>query len=42
MHLPVTLRGDRLGVPPVPLPGGDHLRGCVAESAEVPKCSGTR
>ncbi|MER7406404.1 PP2C family protein-serine/threonine phosphatase [Streptomyces sp. NPDC000070] len=40
VHLPVTVRGDRLGVLSVTLPGGDHLRGCVAELAEVAQVLG--
>lgn len=34
-HLPVTVRGDRLGVLSVTLPGPEHTRGCLDELAEV-------
>ncbi|GGX92004.1 phosphatase [Streptomyces minutiscleroticus] len=34
-HLPVSVRGDRLGVLSVVLPGGDHVRGCLEELAEI-------
>jgi len=34
-HLPVTVRGDRLGVLSVTLPGGEHVQGCLDELAEV-------
>ncbi|MET9395283.1 PP2C family protein-serine/threonine phosphatase [Streptomyces sp. NPDC006624] len=40
VHLPVTVRGDRLGVLTVTLPGGEHLRGCLAELAEVAQVLG--
>ncbi|WP_167407319.1 PP2C family protein-serine/threonine phosphatase [Streptomyces swartbergensis] len=40
VHLPVTVRGDRLGVLSVTLPGGDHLRSCVAELTEVAQVLG--
>ncbi|MFG2455041.1 PP2C family protein-serine/threonine phosphatase [Streptomyces sp. NPDC048512] len=35
VHLPVTVRGDRLGILAVSLPGGEHARGCLKELAEV-------
>ncbi|MGX1560302.1 PP2C family protein-serine/threonine phosphatase [Streptomyces sp. NPDC055506] len=34
-HLPVTVRGDRLGVLTVVLPGGEHADGCLGELAEI-------
>ncbi|MFI6937507.1 PP2C family protein-serine/threonine phosphatase [Streptomyces sp. NPDC050287] len=40
VHLPVTVRGDRLGVLSVTLPDGDHVRGCLAELAEVAEVLG--
>ncbi|MFH8854224.1 PP2C family protein-serine/threonine phosphatase [Streptomyces rochei] len=39
-HLPVSVRGDRLGVLSVVLPGGDHVRGCLAELAEIAEVLG--
>ncbi|GHC05798.1 MULTISPECIES: PP2C family protein-serine/threonine phosphatase [Streptomyces rochei group] len=39
-HLPVSVRGDRLGVLSVVLPGGDHARGCLAELAEIAEVLG--
>ncbi|MGW6927547.1 PP2C family protein-serine/threonine phosphatase [Streptomyces sp. NPDC054950] len=35
VHLPVTVRGDRLGVLSVTLPGGEHARGCLRELTEI-------
>ncbi|MFD6925751.1 PP2C family protein-serine/threonine phosphatase [Streptomyces sp. NPDC059944] len=35
IHLPVTVRGDRLGILSVVLPGGDHARGCLKELTEL-------
>ncbi|MFE3169510.1 PP2C family protein-serine/threonine phosphatase [Streptomyces sp. NPDC059224] len=35
VHLPVSVRGDRLGVLSVTLPGGDAARGYVSELAEI-------
>ncbi|MFB7934817.1 PP2C family protein-serine/threonine phosphatase [Streptomyces sp. NPDC056039] len=39
-HLPVTVRGDRLGVLTVVLPGGEHADGCLGELAEVAQVLG--
>jgi hypothetical protein len=39
-HLPVTVRGDRLGVLTVTLPGGEHADGCIAELAEIAEVLG--
>ncbi|GGZ63058.1 PP2C family protein-serine/threonine phosphatase [Streptomyces rochei] len=39
-HLPVSVRGDRLGVLSVVLPDGDHVRGCLAELAEIAEVLG--
>ncbi|AXE86978.1 Phosphoserine phosphatase RsbU [Streptomyces sp. Go-475] len=39
-HLPVTVRGDRLGVLTVTLPGGEHSQGCLAELAEIAQVLG--
>ncbi|MFC9130240.1 PP2C family protein-serine/threonine phosphatase [Streptomyces sp. NPDC057099] len=39
-HLPVTVRGDRLGVLTVVLPGGEHADGCLAELAEIAEVLG--
>lgn len=35
VHLPVTVRGDRLGVLSVTLPGEEHARECLAELADI-------
>ncbi|MEU3841161.1 PP2C family protein-serine/threonine phosphatase [Streptomyces sp. NPDC028635] len=35
VHLPVTVRGDRLGVLSVTLPDGGHVKECLAELAEI-------
>ncbi|MGK5695120.1 PP2C family protein-serine/threonine phosphatase [Streptomyces sp. URMC 128] len=35
VHLPVTVRGDRLGVLTVTLPGGEHADGRIGELAEI-------
>ncbi|GGW77174.1 phosphatase [Streptomyces galilaeus] len=40
VHLPVTVRGDRLGVLSVTLPGGSHARDCLAELAEIAEILG--
>ncbi|WP_030682984.1 PP2C family protein-serine/threonine phosphatase [Streptomyces cellulosae] len=40
VHLPVTVRGDRLGVLSVTLPDGDDARGCLAELADVAEVLG--
>ncbi len=39
-HLPVTVRGDRLGVMSVALPGGEHADGCLGELAEIAQVLG--
>ncbi|MFE6200921.1 PP2C family protein-serine/threonine phosphatase [Streptomyces sp. NPDC057838] len=39
-HLPVTVRGDRLGVLTVTLPGGRHAEGDLAELAEIAEVLG--
>ncbi|WP_338780711.1 PP2C family protein-serine/threonine phosphatase [Streptomyces sp. DG1A-41] len=39
-HLPVTVRGDRLGVLTVTLPGGEHADGCLGELAEIAEVLG--
>ncbi|MGI5426875.1 PP2C family protein-serine/threonine phosphatase [Streptomyces sp. CA-179760] len=39
-HLPVTVRGDRLGVLTVVLPGGEHADGCLGELAEIAQVLG--
>ncbi|MEU6918514.1 PP2C family protein-serine/threonine phosphatase [Streptomyces olindensis] len=39
-HLPVTVRGDRLGVLTVTLPGGEHAQGCLGELAEIAQVLG--
>ncbi|MFF7377930.1 PP2C family protein-serine/threonine phosphatase [Streptomyces massasporeus] len=39
-HLPVTVRGDRLGVLTVTLPGGEHAQGCLGELAEIAEVLG--
>ncbi|WP_328418036.1 serine/threonine-protein phosphatase [Streptomyces violaceus] len=39
-HLPVTVRGDRLGVLTVVLPGGEHTDGCLGELAEIAQVLG--
>ncbi|MET9392043.1 PP2C family protein-serine/threonine phosphatase [Streptomyces sp. NPDC006624] len=39
-HLPVTVRGDRLGVLTVTLPGGAHAEGCLGELAEIAEVLG--
>ncbi|WP_395571852.1 PP2C family protein-serine/threonine phosphatase [Streptomyces sp. BK79] len=39
-HLPVSVRGDRLGVLSVALPGGDHVRDCLTELAEIAEVLG--
>ncbi|WP_437025859.1 PP2C family protein-serine/threonine phosphatase [Streptomyces sp. enrichment culture] len=39
-HLPVSVRGDRLGVLSVVLPGRDHVRDCLAELAEIAEVLG--
>ncbi|WP_308121999.1 PP2C family protein-serine/threonine phosphatase [Streptomyces sp. TRM70350] len=39
-HLPVTVRGDRLGVLSVTLPGGDHVQHCLGELAEIAEVLG--
>ncbi|MFB9465060.1 PP2C family protein-serine/threonine phosphatase [Streptomyces cinereospinus] len=39
-HLPVTVRGDRLGVLSVTLPGEGHLRDCLDELAEIAEVLG--
>jgi hypothetical protein len=40
VHLPVAVRGDRLGVLSVTLPDGDHVHGCLAELAETAEVLG--
>ncbi|MEU0194907.1 PP2C family protein-serine/threonine phosphatase [Streptomyces afghaniensis] len=40
VHLPVTVRGDRLGVLTVTLPGGEHADGCLGELAEIAEVLG--
>ncbi|MFJ8466254.1 PP2C family protein-serine/threonine phosphatase [Streptomyces swartbergensis] len=40
VHLPVTVRGDRLGVLSVTLPGGEHDDGCLGELAEIAEVLG--
>ncbi|MER7894990.1 PP2C family protein-serine/threonine phosphatase [Streptomyces sp. NPDC096046] len=40
VHLPVTVRGDRLGVLTVTLPGGGHADGCLGELAEIAQVLG--
>jgi serine phosphatase RsbU (regulator of sigma subunit) len=40
VHLPVSVRGDRLGVLSVVLPGGDHVRDRLAELAEIAEVLG--
>lgn len=40
VHLPVTVRGDRLGVLSVTLPGGEHARGYLKELAEIAEVLG--
>ncbi|QOV43529.1 PP2C family protein-serine/threonine phosphatase [Streptomyces chromofuscus] len=39
-HLPVTVRGDRLGVLSVTLPGGGHVDGSLGELAEIAEVLG--
>ncbi|MFG3658334.1 PP2C family protein-serine/threonine phosphatase [Streptomyces sp. NPDC047706] len=39
-HLPVTVRGDRLGVLSVTLPGGDHVKETLGELAEIAEVLG--
>ncbi|WND23845.1 PP2C family protein-serine/threonine phosphatase [Streptomyces violaceus] len=39
-HLPVTVRGDRLGVLTVVLPGDEHTDGCLGELAEIAQVLG--
>ncbi|MEU6549271.1 PP2C family protein-serine/threonine phosphatase [Streptomyces sp. NPDC046915] len=39
-HLPVTVRGDRLGVLSVTLPDGEHVRDCLDELADVAEVLG--
>ncbi|MEU0170542.1 PP2C family protein-serine/threonine phosphatase [Streptomyces iakyrus] len=39
-HLPVTVRGDRLGVLTVTLPGAEHAEGCLDELAEIAEVLG--
>ncbi|MFC8083121.1 PP2C family protein-serine/threonine phosphatase [Streptomyces sp. NPDC057340] len=39
-HLPVSVRGDRLGVLSVVLPGREHVRDCLAELAEIAEVLG--
>ncbi|MER5577077.1 PP2C family protein-serine/threonine phosphatase [Streptomyces massasporeus] len=39
-HLPVTVRGDRLGVLTVTLPGGEHAEDCLGELAEIAEVLG--
>jgi hypothetical protein len=36
----VSVRGDRLGVLSVVLPGGDHVRGCLTDLAEIAEVLG--
>jgi serine phosphatase RsbU (regulator of sigma subunit) len=40
VHLPVSVRGDRLGVLSVALPDGDHVRDRLAELAEIAEVLG--
>ncbi len=40
VHLPVTVRGDRLGVLTVTLPDGEHADGCLGELAEIAEVLG--
>ncbi|MEV6613003.1 PP2C family protein-serine/threonine phosphatase [Streptomyces sp. NPDC051051] len=40
VHLPVTVRGDRLGVLSVTLPGGDHARDSLQELTEIAEVLG--
>ncbi|MET8948695.1 PP2C family protein-serine/threonine phosphatase [Streptomyces sp. NPDC004542] len=40
VHLPVTVRGDRLGVLSVTLPDGEHARDCLQELADVAEVLG--
>ncbi|MET7745093.1 PP2C family protein-serine/threonine phosphatase [Streptomyces sp. NPDC005385] len=40
IHLPVTVRGDRLGVLSVTLPGGEHARSCLGELTEIAEVLG--
>ncbi|MEV5532900.1 PP2C family protein-serine/threonine phosphatase [Streptomyces prunicolor] len=40
VHLPISVRGDRLGVLSVTLPGGDHARDCLPELAELAEVLG--
>ncbi|MFF9060244.1 PP2C family protein-serine/threonine phosphatase [Streptomyces sp. NPDC014882] len=40
VHLPVTVRGDRLGVLSVTLPGGDHARDSLGELTEIAEVLG--
>ncbi|MGC0385738.1 PP2C family protein-serine/threonine phosphatase [Streptomyces sp. SAI-129] len=40
VHLPVSVRGDRLGVLSVVLPGKDHVRDGLAELAEIAEVLG--
>ncbi|GAA2238729.1 MULTISPECIES: PP2C family protein-serine/threonine phosphatase [Streptomyces] len=39
-HLPVTVRGDRLGVLTVTLPGAEHAENCLDELAEIAEVLG--
>ncbi|MFE9435308.1 PP2C family protein-serine/threonine phosphatase [Streptomyces sp. NPDC006640] len=40
VHLPVTVRGDRLGVLSVTLPGGEHARSCLSELTDIAQVLG--
>ncbi|MEV0977442.1 PP2C family protein-serine/threonine phosphatase [Streptomyces sp. NPDC049915] len=40
IHLPVTVRGDRLGVLSVTVPDGGHVEECLAELAEIAEVLG--
>ncbi|MFD5227525.1 PP2C family protein-serine/threonine phosphatase [Streptomyces qaidamensis] len=40
VHLPVTVRGDRLGVLTVTLPGAERDEGCLGELAEIAEVLG--
>ncbi|MEV5437420.1 PP2C family protein-serine/threonine phosphatase [Streptomyces sp. NPDC052682] len=40
LHLPVTVRGDRLGVLTVTLPGADHAEACRTELADIAEVLG--
>ncbi|MDR6974399.1 serine phosphatase RsbU (regulator of sigma subunit) [Streptomyces sp. 3330] len=40
VHLPVTVRGDRLGVLSVVLPGGQHARSSLGELADIAEVLG--